>query len=195
MSDAVNAYLEVLNGGKWPLKFFADYNTKRKAKEILRHIFSEENIQSASDTRRVLTDEYIKEHHLEPLVKGIDRVPELLPSDHSDLYWLVYPEKKPPQDELIKALADDVIAKRRGGFPKRYFYGAEARHKAILCFQYLCEHALQYDDEKLKKIFSSSEGVAVLQEYKYRVILQCVFPSTTQLLYAAYPNIGKSEGK
>lgn len=189
MNDAVKIYQNVLNGEKWPSKYFADFSKKTKAKDILKFIFETEGITDNESARRILTDEYIKEHRLEPLVQSIDKIPELLVSDHRDLFWFVYPELTPPKKELIHNLADDVIFQRRDSFPKKYFYGNEARTKAIICFRHLCEQVLCYDKAQLKEIFMSSKGISILSEYKLRTILQCVFSSTTQLLFAAYPNI------
>lgn len=191
MTETIQIYLDVLNGEgeNYPKKFFSEGTKKQKAKEIISYILEKEAILSNERAKEVLTQEYVESHKLLTVAKVIDRVPELLPTDYSDLYWFIYPEQKPSQEDLIKQLVLDIANERRKGFPTKYFYGAGAKDRAQLAFRYLCEDVLDYDMKQIFDVFSRSEGVKVFAKYKFKVILQCVYPSTTQLMFAAYPDI------
>ena len=190
-SEAVQAYLSVLESGKesWDKRFFSEGTKKKKIFEIVSYICDKENIDSTEKAKEILTDEYIKSHYLNTLVKNAPRVPELLPSDHSDLFWIIHPEETPSFEELVQRLADDMANGRRNLFPQKYFSGAKARDKATICFRYLCENILRYDRKTIREVFDRSEGIKLLAKYKFRIILNCVYPSVSQLLVASYPDI------
>ena len=191
MTETLQVYLNVLNdeGEKYPPKFFTEGTKKQKTREIISYILEKEGISDNKKAKEVLTQDFIVSHKLLAVVKNTDRVPELLPTDHSDLFWYIYPDQKPSQEVLIKQLVLDIANGQRQGFPTKYFYGVGAKEKAQLAFRFLCEDVLDIDMKQTYDIFSRSEGVKVFAKYKFKVILQCVYPSTTQLMFATYPDI------
>lgn len=191
MTETLQVYLNVLNeeGEKYPPKFFTEGTKKQKTREIISYVLEKEGISDNDKAKEVLTQDYIESHKLLAVVKNTDRVPELLPTDHTDLFWSIFPEQKPSQEVLIKQLVLDIANGQRQGFPTKFFYGAGAKEKAQLAFRFLCEDVLDLDMKQTYDIFSRSEGVKVFAKYKFKVILQCVYPSTTQLMFAAYPDI------
>lgn len=191
MTETLQVYLDVLkqDGENYPPKFFSVGTKKQKAKEIISYILEQEKITSNEKAKEILTEDFIVSHKLISVVKSVDKVPELLPTDHTDLFWLIYPEQKPSQEVLLRQLVLDIANGRRNGFPTRYFYGTGAKEKAQFAFRCLCEDVLDMDMKEIYQIFSCSKGIKVFAKYKFRVILQCVYPSTTQLMFATYPDI------
>ncbi|MCR5480349.1 MAG: hypothetical protein K6F27_10925 [Ruminococcus sp.] len=191
MPEAVKTYLKVLESSteNYPANFFSEGSKKKHIIEIVTYLCEKEEITTSEKAHEVFTEDYIKNNKLKLVVKNAPRVVELLPEDHTDLYWLIHPEEQPSYEELVIKVADDVANARRSGFPQKYFHGVQAKEKAIMCFKYLCESILHYDRKTIREKFDCSEGIKILAKYKYRIILQCVFPSVSQLLVAAYPDI------
>lgn len=187
--ESVEMYKEIMNGGSWEKGFFSPAVKNRRISDILKYVFESKGITSYEQATETITEQFISDNKLEEIVKNVDPVPEMLPTEYYHLAWYVFPDKRPTDEELIKKVAADILNERRKGFPSRYFSTHNAEQKAVICFKYLCEEHMKLNRKQILEIFGNSGGIKVLQKHRMRMIIMVVFPSLNQLLVAAYPDI------
>lgn len=187
--ENIEIYKEMLETNRWEAGFFNNNNIT-KIKDIMEYVLKDvAKADTYEKACEILTPEFIQEHKIEKLFK-LYKVPEMLPNEYYYMAWLVFPEHKPSDKELIIKTYKDVIEGRRKLFPSKYFInGRDPEFRAKVCFDYLCKEILKLDKEGIIATFGNSGGIKVLGQYKLKMIVDVVFESLGDLLSATYPRI------
>ena len=194
--ESVCAYEDVLRGEPWPDGFWAPITRSRRVSEILKYLFLDKlKIEQYEVAKEILTADFIDEYELSILVEMAERPPEMNDGEFFYLLWIVYPDQRPTDDELIIKAYTEVLTGNRKGFPRGYFLkNSEVEHRAVVCFRYLCEEILKLDREGICRTFTSTYSIKLLSKYKLKMLVDIVYDSLFHLMNAAYPEyVGELE--
>lgn len=189
--ESVVVYEDVLRGEPWPEGFWAPTNRNRRVTEILTYLFKDKlKIDRYEAAKEILDAAFIDEYELSVIVQQAECPPEMNDGEFFYLLWLVFPEERPSEEELIVKTYTEVLQGRRQGFPRGYFLkNSQVELRAVTCFRHLCEEVLQLDSVGICKTFGNSYGIKVLSKYKLKMLIDIVYESLFHLVYAAYPEL------
>lgn len=189
--ESAVVYEEVLSGEPWPEGFWASQTCSRRVTEILKYLFLDKlKIEQYEAAKEILTADFIDEYELSILVDKAERPPEMNDGEFFYLLWYIFPDKRPPEKELIIKVYKEVLSGKRRGFPRGYFLkNSQVEYRAVVCFRYLCEEILKLDREGICKTFTTSYSIKLLTKYKLKIILDFVYESLFHLMDAAYPEL------
>lgn len=183
-------YEDVLSGKPWPENFWSPANCNRRVSEILKYLFWDKlKIKEYEAAKQVLTADFINKYELSILIEKSKRPPEMNEGEFFYLLWILFPEERPSDDELIIKAYSELLSGKRKSFPRGYFLkNSEVEHRAIVCFRYLCETVLGLDREGICRTFCSTYAIKILSKYKLKMLVDIVYESLFHLLLAAYPD-------
>lgn len=189
--NVVQNYEKILNGTQKTFSpyFFQPQHRKSRLGILLRYFIEEKMNYTPEIALQKLTLKDFGENSLSCILKYIDKPVEFLDDDIRHIVYFAYPEiPQPSRRELVLMTYDDLLCGRRKTFPKNYFLnGQEGEERAIICFQYLCEDILKLEKKDIAQVFSGSESLKILAQYKLKIIMNILFNSIVDLLESAYP--------
>lgn len=192
--SVIAAYERVLRGeqsGFSPYEF-QPKDRKRKIVELVRYLVEqrwqmtpEEVLQSGRMTRETLAKE-----RLDCLLRYVEPLPEQHEQDASHLLYFAYPHlPKPDLKDRVIQVYREVLDGTRKSFPRMYFVDPEyGEDRARICVRYLCEEILKLKPEEVPTYFNR-RGIAVLRQYKLKILLNMVYDSVADMLRDAYPSV------
>lgn len=173
----------------------ADYN-ERMALEVFRYAIEDFLKWTPEEAKMYLNMEIVKMMKLDAIVRFI-RFPAELDIE-KDLFYiahLLYPRRiNFNSRELIlrtyKEVLDGILYK----FPKEYLSGSMGVTRACICFQYMVQQFLPFNNvEEMYKFFSTTNGVKALKKYRLYAICTDIFDYPIDFLHESLSQNQKNE--
>lgn len=187
--ESVLVYERVLQGERWPVKYVGTATTTDRSMEILKYLFFEKLQYTDYDTAKAyLTSEFVEQYKLKPIIRYIDKPPELLPTEYDHVLWCLFPERKKGNHALIIKVYKEVLSGKRKCFPKGYFTDPKlGRYRAETCIKYMCRKIMHLSGDEIAKEFSHSSGLKTLSKYKLKIVMNHVYVSLSEMMNEVYP--------
>lgn len=179
--------------------YFFNYNAEyneRNALEVIRYAIEDFLGWSPQEAKIYLNGEIVKLMKLDTIVRFVRFPAELDPE--KDLFYLahlLYPRQINFNGrELIlrtyKEVLDGVLYK----FPKEYLSGSMGVTRACICFQYMIQQFLPFNNiEEMYKFFSTTNGVKALKKYRLYAICTDIFDYPIDFLHESLSRKQKNE--
>ncbi len=189
--ESVIIYERNLKGERWPAKYVGTSTSYDRTVEILRYLFLEKlGIKDFDTAKQVLNREFIKKYKLNPIIRNLEKPPELLSNEYDHILWIVFPERRKGKRAMVVKVYSEVLSGKRRNFPRGYFTDPqEGRFRADTCVRHLCQKILHLSGEKIAREFSHSNGIKTLARYKLKIVLSTAYLSLSDMMYQVYPHL------
>ena len=179
--------------------YFFDYNktyNQKMALVVFKYAIEHYLRWTPEEAGAHLSVKVINMMKLDSLLKYIIFPGELDPQiDMFYIAHLLYPSRvKFDNRELILRTYKKILDAKMYKFPKEYLSGSMGIVRACVCFQYMVQQFLPFNNvEEMYKFFSSTNGVKALKKYRLYAICTDIFDYPIDFLHEALSPKQKNE--